>query len=67
MVTLAPSMYVYIKQQPLSPPPFAPAKAFYKKQICYLFHVLSSAEFSESLTTSGLIKTLQISLEGFNA
>ena len=42
------------------PSTFAPAKAFHRKQICYLFYVLSPAEFSESLTTPGLLKMVQI-------
>ena len=67
MVTFAASVkYVYIKQWPVSPPPFTSALAFWKKHIFWLFYVLSPAEFSESLTTPRLFKLLQISLEWLN-
>ena len=67
MLTLAPSVkYIYVKQWPLSPPFFTPAKAFLRKRICFFFYVFSPAEFLESLTTPGLFKVLQISLEGLN-
>ena len=67
MVTLAPSLYVYLKQRPLSPPPSLPPKPFTGNRFAIFFlFSLSPAEFSESLTTSGLLKMLQISLEGLN-
>ena len=65
LVTLAPSMHVYIKQQPLSPPSSLPPKPFTGNRSA-IFYVLSPAGFSEGLTTSGLLKMLQISLEGLN-
>ena len=62
MKTLVPSVkYVNIKQWPLSSPPFTPAKAFEGNRF-HFFYVLSPTEFSESLTTSDLLKLLQNNL-----